>query len=172
MRAEKLFPTTTMEAANDLRSRGYDSPADVLEDLVDDGVVSLDADGKWTQEATRKGGCNSTHKGTIRLSERLSIRPAVFLKKMPNRCFSMAAAGSLANACAGSHAGAVMLVIEGVKRRQALVRGGENDRKRFGTVSREETGAEKVSAPGMPPKASRISKKMGHPRLKQSPVAR
>ena len=50
-RATKMFPMTTVEAANHLRSRGYDSPVDSLEELVEDEVVSLDADGKWTREA-------------------------------------------------------------------------------------------------------------------------
>lgn len=51
VRAAKLFPMTTIEATNHLRSRGYDSPVDSLEELVVDEVVSLDADGKWTREA-------------------------------------------------------------------------------------------------------------------------
>ncbi|MGB0600453.1 MAG: hypothetical protein ACPGLY_27570 [Rubripirellula sp.] len=51
VRAAQLFPMTTTEAANHLRSRGYDSPVDSLEELVKDGVLSLDADGNWTREA-------------------------------------------------------------------------------------------------------------------------
>ena len=65
VRAAQLVPMTTTEAANRFRSRGCGSPINSLEELAEDGVVSLDADGKWTREPSIPNHCLATHLSPI-----------------------------------------------------------------------------------------------------------
>jgi len=48
-RIEELFPMSTVSASHHLRSRGYDSRPELLETLVEDGVVTLGEGDTWTQ---------------------------------------------------------------------------------------------------------------------------
>jgi len=47
--SERMFPTNTTAASNHLRSRGYDCKPEMLDLLVQNGVVTLSGPDAWTQ---------------------------------------------------------------------------------------------------------------------------